>query len=186
VLHGQAETQYSDVWAFGLVTWEVLTQSELFPEVTGGFLCSQLKHLLDRGERPPLPANLDPELTSLLISCWSPRLQTVHSFLKSMSGFFKSMCASDIRRSSRTLTTFPAKLLRHSSARSFCNVAPNTASICVSQYLPSARTHPTRARLQFTVPCICDACSYAHAHKPHTAAHAHARAHTPTHAHTHA
>ena len=57
-----------DVYSFGMVLWEVLTEEEVFPGLTwqqvAALVCSQ--HL-----RPELPSSLPQALTQLTLSCWN-------------------------------------------------------------------------------------------------------------------
>lgn len=60
----------TDVYAFAMMAWEVLTESELFPDIMSEtVLCSRVH----QGSRPPLeqlPKESPQELRDLLAACW--------------------------------------------------------------------------------------------------------------------
>lgn len=56
-----------DVYAFGLMAWEIFTLGKLFPEAKGKK--NVMKHVID-GSRPPLDKNWPKAWRSLLKSCW--------------------------------------------------------------------------------------------------------------------
>ena len=84
VLRSKSFTTMSDVWAFGVMVWEVLTRG-LLPYGTlngwnGNFQdlkkhsesdCdSEIKSHLDAGNRLEKPAHCDDQLYDLLLRCW--------------------------------------------------------------------------------------------------------------------
>jgi len=67
---GAASNEKSDMYAFGVVLWELLTCDVPFDGLTE----IQVRGLLERGERPeipqPLPEGFPPEFAALIRSCW--------------------------------------------------------------------------------------------------------------------
>jgi proto-oncogene tyrosine-protein kinase Ret len=62
-------TTFSDVWAYGIVLWEICTM--------GGFPYSTLQEkellqLLKRGYRLPKPSNCSQEMFEVMLKCWHP------------------------------------------------------------------------------------------------------------------
>eukprot|EP01117_Protostelium_nocturnum_P010679 TRINITY_DN3844_c0_g1_i3.p1 TRINITY_DN3844_c0_g1~~TRINITY_DN3844_c0_g1_i3.p1 ORF type:complete len:341 (+),score=120.78 TRINITY_DN3844_c0_g1_i3:504-1526(+) len=58
----------SDVWAYGVVCWEVLTRSQPFPELTATQAAQETIH---NGLRLSIPSECPPELAILIQSCWN-------------------------------------------------------------------------------------------------------------------
>ena len=67
---GAKSNEKSDMYAFGVVLWELLTCDVPFDGLTE----TQVRGLLEQGERPeipqPLPEGFPPEFVSLIRSCW--------------------------------------------------------------------------------------------------------------------
>ncbi|KAI8468625.1 MAG: hypothetical protein J3K34DRAFT_477631 [Monoraphidium minutum] len=58
-----------DVYAFGILVWEVLTGRGAF---SGMHYAEVIEAVAIRGARPPLPSSTPPELAALMSSCWQP------------------------------------------------------------------------------------------------------------------
>eukprot|EP00002_Diphylleia_rotans_P031378 TRINITY_DN6515_c0_g2_i1.p1 TRINITY_DN6515_c0_g2~~TRINITY_DN6515_c0_g2_i1.p1 ORF type:complete len:2286 (+),score=369.33 TRINITY_DN6515_c0_g2_i1:114-6971(+) len=69
VLDGQAYTDKADVYSFAITIWEVLTRQEPYSDIESP-LTVAVKVTMDK-VRPPIPANIPPELQSLMGRCWS-------------------------------------------------------------------------------------------------------------------
>ena len=60
----------TDMYAFSLLAWEVLSQAELFPDINSEAVLASVVH---QGTRPPLsaiPADTPPQVVELITSCW--------------------------------------------------------------------------------------------------------------------
>lgn len=60
----------TDMYAFSLLAWEVLSQAELFPDIQSEAVLATVVH---QGTRPPLsaiPADTPPQVVELITSCW--------------------------------------------------------------------------------------------------------------------
>jgi len=68
VLDNKPYDEKADVYSFGVVLWELLTREEPFK----GMHPMQIMRAIDRGERPPLPAdvNCPASYLELLHGCW--------------------------------------------------------------------------------------------------------------------
>jgi hypothetical protein len=53
---GKSYNQKADVFAFGIIMWEILTRQIVFEEIRFQF---QLEDEIKKGSRPPLPASLE-------------------------------------------------------------------------------------------------------------------------------
>jgi serine/threonine protein kinase len=77
LFQGAKSNEKSDIYAFGVVLWELLTCDVPFDGLTE----TQVRGLLEQGKRPeipqPLPEGFPPEFVSLICSCWdqSPELR---------------------------------------------------------------------------------------------------------------
>lgn len=60
----------TDMYAFSLLAWEVLSQAELFPDINSEAVLATVVH---QGTRPPLtaiPADTPPQVVEMITSCW--------------------------------------------------------------------------------------------------------------------
>jgi len=83
VMLKQQITEKVDVYAFGIVTWEILTIKEAFShhsqyETFKNAICS-------KGERPPIPDDCLPRLAKLLTKCWDASPSARPPFTKIVS-----------------------------------------------------------------------------------------------------
>ena len=87
VIRGQQYDQTIDIYAFGMVIWEVLTRKQ--PFAGSNFMNISLEVLA--GERPPIPSDGPNELKKLIKHCWHdlpskrPSMEQVVDVLASMS-----------------------------------------------------------------------------------------------------
>jgi len=68
VLKGEEYSNKVDIYAFGVILWEMLTRSH-FLDKKFAFAISDA---IIAGERPPIPEDCLPELKSLIPQCWAP------------------------------------------------------------------------------------------------------------------
>ncbi|KYQ94307.1 RasGEF domain-containing protein [Tieghemostelium lacteum] len=71
VLSGTVYSEPSDVYAFGIILWELYTRSHPFDEFSFGQWMSKLEDEIIRGLRPTIPATCPPEYVELIQSCWT-------------------------------------------------------------------------------------------------------------------
>ncbi|EFA77570.1 RasGEF domain-containing protein [Heterostelium album PN500] len=71
VMASMAYSEPSDVYAFGIILWELYTRSHPFDEYSFGQWMSKLEDEIIRGLRPNIPASCPPEYVELIQSCWT-------------------------------------------------------------------------------------------------------------------
>ncbi|CAG9314053.1 unnamed protein product [Blepharisma stoltei] len=57
-----------DVYSFGMMVWEIMSEQEPFPGYSKDQLCQQV---VVEGYRPKIPANIPEVLCNLIMSCWN-------------------------------------------------------------------------------------------------------------------
>lgn len=62
----------TDIYAFGVLAWEILAQSQPFPNITVNEFLSIEVHKGTRPELANLPADTPSEIQNMIVSCWSP------------------------------------------------------------------------------------------------------------------
>lgn len=71
-IKGEAQTEVSDVYSYGILLWELLTHKVPFEhlglQIPGQEFQLQVK--ITSGERPPIPDGCGPKLASLIQRCW--------------------------------------------------------------------------------------------------------------------
>lgn len=68
VLQGLPTDEKSDVYAFGIVLWELLTRKPPFAHHND--IKTFMKAIVEKGERPPIPEGTLPSLKELMENCW--------------------------------------------------------------------------------------------------------------------
>jgi hypothetical protein len=66
-----------DVYSFGLVLYEILTESAVFP---GSLRPFEVIKKIRKQEYPPVPTEFGPLMQSLIRQCWSPKPNNRPSF----------------------------------------------------------------------------------------------------------
>jgi len=69
VLLGGDVNETADIYAYAIVVWELLTGDEPFTQYDD--INPFMEAVCDRGERPPLPDSMHPNLKHLLNICWN-------------------------------------------------------------------------------------------------------------------
>ena len=90
VLDSSPYNEKADVYSYGVVLWELLTQDEPFR----GIAPMQIMRLIDRGERPPFPANAHPAYRNLVEACWAGDPDTRPTFdeiIERLEGLAKAL-----------------------------------------------------------------------------------------------
>eukprot|EP01112_Ceratiomyxa_fruticulosa_P021921 TRINITY_DN7880_c0_g1_i1.p1 TRINITY_DN7880_c0_g1~~TRINITY_DN7880_c0_g1_i1.p1 ORF type:complete len:841 (+),score=148.47 TRINITY_DN7880_c0_g1_i1:819-3341(+) len=78
-----------DIYAFGLILWELLTRKKPFHEVKSSF---ELERVVREGGRPTIPPEVPPILSQLIRSCWDadPRVRpTFKSALETLDMIYQ-------------------------------------------------------------------------------------------------
>ena len=71
---GVERSMAADVYAFGIILWELITCEELYPNARGlGFF---VEKVAKQGLRPPLPSRqiCDEQTEALMIACWAAKI----------------------------------------------------------------------------------------------------------------
>jgi serine/threonine protein kinase len=79
VLKGEGTTHASDVYAFGIILWELATLKHPFEEFDYKFTID-LEEAIKHGTRPTIPSDLNPALANLITECWHPTQKGRPSF----------------------------------------------------------------------------------------------------------
>ena len=69
MLSGHLASEKSDVYAFAIVLWEILTRKPPFSNVRS--FEEFLDDVIDNHKRPPLPEDIDTTIKSLIQGCWA-------------------------------------------------------------------------------------------------------------------
>lgn len=87
-IQGEEYNEKVDVYSFGLILWEMLTNSVPFQ----GLESAQVIYtVVVQQSRPPIPENTPPYLSKLIMQCWSPDPNERPSFEKIVPLFEKSV-----------------------------------------------------------------------------------------------
>eukprot|EP01105_Mastigella_eilhardi_P001641 TRINITY_DN1194_c0_g1_i2.p1 TRINITY_DN1194_c0_g1~~TRINITY_DN1194_c0_g1_i2.p1 ORF type:complete len:241 (-),score=61.34 TRINITY_DN1194_c0_g1_i2:22-744(-) len=84
LLKGEQYNSLTDVYSYGVLCYEVLTQAEPYASFTNTWAIASF---VVGGERPALPANTEPQFAAMVNSCWAqvpsarPTFTQVVSFL---------------------------------------------------------------------------------------------------------
>uniref|UniRef100_A0A6B2KXB9 Protein kinase domain-containing protein n=1 Tax=Arcella intermedia TaxID=1963864 RepID=A0A6B2KXB9_9EUKA len=68
IIQGQGYREDVDVYAFGLILWEIITRCELFADEDHA---STIQDKIISGDRPRIPKECPVELRNLITACWS-------------------------------------------------------------------------------------------------------------------
>lgn len=79
VLRGEGTTPASDVYAFGIILWELATQQHPFGEFDYKFTID-LEEAIKHGTRPTIPVDCNPALAALIADCWNPTQKSRPTF----------------------------------------------------------------------------------------------------------
>ncbi len=71
VISGQRYNQKADVYSYGIVMWEIASQSEPWADVEADFLLNKLLELIREGVRPTVASDWPQEYVSVMQQCWS-------------------------------------------------------------------------------------------------------------------
>eukprot|EP01133_Synstelium_polycarpum_P004077 gene4077-4749_t len=71
VMAATAYSEPSDVYAFGIILWELYSRSHPYDEFSFGQWMSKLEDEIIRGLRPTIPSTCPPEYAELIQSCWT-------------------------------------------------------------------------------------------------------------------
>jgi len=69
VFQGFTYTTKSDVFSYGMVMWEILTNEQPYSKLNQ----FQILRLLDRGERPAIPPGSDTTYIKIMADCWAEK-----------------------------------------------------------------------------------------------------------------
>eukprot|EP01133_Synstelium_polycarpum_P001517 gene1517-1772_t len=78
IIDKQEATTQSDIYAFGVILWELLTYRDFFGDL--GFM-SLLEDKVVAGERPPIPEDCPPAYSTLIQECWQNNPDARPSFV---------------------------------------------------------------------------------------------------------
>jgi len=67
ILEKKSYDEKVDVYAFGVIMWEIATGQDFFGDIT---FMAELEKMIIRGDRPPVPEDVPPPYTTLLKQCW--------------------------------------------------------------------------------------------------------------------
>ncbi|EGG24144.1 leucine-rich repeat-containing protein [Cavenderia fasciculata] len=67
IIEKQEATTQSDIYAYGVILWELLTQKDYFGDLT---FMSMLEDKVVNGERPEIPESCPPAYSQLVQDCW--------------------------------------------------------------------------------------------------------------------
>merc|ERR1719245_570238 len=110
VLKSQSFTEKSDVWAFGVMVWEILTRGlKPYGELKNW---EEITRHLDAGNRLEIPTNCDDELNYLLHKCWDTERQlrpTVFYLVKFFQAHYARVENNTIKKRAKSQLTMPRK-----------------------------------------------------------------------------
>jgi len=78
VLSGYQNTEKSDVYAYGIILWEIITRKPPFSDVVS--FEQFITDVVDNNKRPELPTDILPSLRELVEDCWAPDRKKRPSF----------------------------------------------------------------------------------------------------------
>eukprot|EP01117_Protostelium_nocturnum_P011694 TRINITY_DN4256_c3_g1_i11.p1 TRINITY_DN4256_c3_g1~~TRINITY_DN4256_c3_g1_i11.p1 ORF type:complete len:1743 (-),score=580.06 TRINITY_DN4256_c3_g1_i11:39-5267(-) len=98
-------TEKSDVYAYGIILWELLCRKHPFEEFT---FMSELEDAIVHGKRPPIPSDVPPVYRDLMEECWrqeAPRRPTFKVVLAKLVEYVIPAIAPDAKQYIRFWTT---------------------------------------------------------------------------------
>lgn len=83
ILRGEEYDEKSDVYSYGLILWELYTNSDPYSEYNTTF-SFELEDLIKRGARPTIPEDVPDDFYCLIEACWCESPQRRLTFLEVM------------------------------------------------------------------------------------------------------
>lgn len=73
ILDGKAASCHSDVYALGIILWEISSRDDPFQEYAEARHLNTLTALIKKGKRPSIPPSTPPRFSALMKKCWAQR-----------------------------------------------------------------------------------------------------------------
>jgi len=102
ILEKKSYDEKVDVYAFGVIMWEIATGKDFFGEIS---FMAELEKMIIRGDRPPIPPETPEVFQALIVDCWDNSPNRRPPFTKVVARIEKYLDPSKQ----------PASLTRHST-----------------------------------------------------------------------
>lgn len=89
-------TEKVDVYAFGLILWQLLTRDQVFKEFFSGYTEEAFGRQISAGYRPEIPPGTPRELAELMRGCWEEDPDARPSFSEVVQGMHRVVAAAAI------------------------------------------------------------------------------------------